>query len=222
MAEINECFPNVRSYIDRHGGGIQYGWINWESLNVFLQAELHAVWVSDVGEYVDITPKTAGEYRILFLPDSERVYEGQLVENRRKPLVYTKWTWWWMWHQYMGHLLRLRHFRDGKVDLDAANAELAETPSLQEEGSTPEIKLGWRLIVLAQGSLLKRENLMNADRGGLQCPEHYLALDGLLIPRQTWSGAGQHRKLNGIAGPQSPTTVVTATAGRSSGMRPSA
>ena len=138
-AKINFCYPNVRSYIALNAGGIQHGWIIWESLDV-LEAEFHAVWVSPVGEFIDITPKADGENEILFLPDSKRVYRNHLIENRKKPLVYTKATWSWMWDAHQIHRIKQRHFRHGEVDAQAASAELDKFLDSQEEGSTPDIK----------------------------------------------------------------------------------
>ncbi|MGD9276490.1 MAG: SEC-C metal-binding domain-containing protein [Candidatus Pacearchaeota archaeon] len=89
-----ECYGNVDNHIRKHGGDIQYGWIIWEHPDVLLDAEFHAVWVDDKGEYIDVTPKVDGEKKILFLPDSKRVFTGEeLIDNIRKPLVdndYTK------------------------------------------------------------------------------------------------------------------------------------
>lgn len=43
--------------------------------------------------------------------------------------------------------------------------------------SLPE---GWRLLVVAKGSLFDRKNLMNADVDGSLCPKHYKELLSLL------------------------------------------
>lgn len=48
--------------------------------------------------------------------------------------------------------------------------------------SVSELTPGWRCIVLASGSLLNRNNLINADRDGVLCPDHFIELDRLLKP----------------------------------------
>lgn len=85
-AVVNECFPNVEAKIARAGGRMLCGWQLWEWPNVLIEAEFHAVWVSPVGELVDITPKPHGETRILFVPDERKHYDGTAVDNVRMPL----------------------------------------------------------------------------------------------------------------------------------------
>lgn len=78
---FSDCFGNVENYIENNGGGVQYGWIIWETPNLFVEGEFHAVWVNNKGEYVDITPKIDGEKEILFLPDSRRKDNGGITPN---------------------------------------------------------------------------------------------------------------------------------------------
>ena len=40
---------------------------------------------------------------------------------------------------------------------------------------------GWRHIVMANGSLLDRQNIMSADRDGLLCPEHFNELHTVVL-----------------------------------------
>jgi len=88
-----ECYGTVENHIKKNGGKIQYGWIIWETPSVFIEAEFHAVWVNDGGEYVDITPKVDREESILFLPDSKKTFTGEeLIDNIRKPLVDNDYT----------------------------------------------------------------------------------------------------------------------------------
>ncbi len=120
-AEINSCFGSVVDHANRHGGSIQYGWIIWEEPSqLVLEAEFHAVWVLPSGDLVDITPKADGELNILFLPDTNLVYTGQLVENRRKLLVISDLTLRWLWLGHKKHLFKERYFRNGQVDMVAA------------------------------------------------------------------------------------------------------
>lgn len=83
----NECYGNVEKQVKKNGGSIEYGWIIWEIPEIYLEAEFHAVWINNAGEYIDITPKKDGEKRILFLKDSKRKFTGELIDNIRKPLV---------------------------------------------------------------------------------------------------------------------------------------
>lgn len=83
-----ECYGNVENHIRENGGRVQHGWIIWETPDVLLDAEFHAVWVNNKGDYVDVTPKADGEESILFLPDSKRTFtKEELIDNIRKPLV---------------------------------------------------------------------------------------------------------------------------------------
>ena len=43
---INECFHNVDTYIEKHGGQRVLGWSIWQRANVLIEAEAHAIWKS--------------------------------------------------------------------------------------------------------------------------------------------------------------------------------
>ncbi len=83
------CFDNVAQHQAQCGGDIQYGWCIWESPAILLQAEFHAIWVSPVGEQIDITPhrQKLRNSQILFLPDQSRCYEGIRINNQRIALL---------------------------------------------------------------------------------------------------------------------------------------
>jgi hypothetical protein len=121
---VNECFNNVKNHIQRCGGSIQYGWIIWEIPNIFLEAEFHAVWVNPSGHYIDITPKLDSEKIILFLPDSMRLYEDKLIDNIRKPLVDNELTRNLIKDGQRNFKLKQKHFKNGKVDVNAILEEL--------------------------------------------------------------------------------------------------
>jgi hypothetical protein len=74
-AKQDECFPNVREAVRAQGGRIVYGWTIWVWPRVYFEAEHHAVWETPGGTLVDVTPKAAGEKRILFQPDPGRTYD---------------------------------------------------------------------------------------------------------------------------------------------------
>lgn len=82
-----DCFINVQRRVAEAGGTIQHGWRIWEWPNTMIEAEFHAVWKSPgAGDLVDVTP-LLDRVRILFLPDSNRVWEGRQVNNVRKAIL---------------------------------------------------------------------------------------------------------------------------------------
>lgn len=85
-AVVSECYSNVEAKVSRDGGRISYGWQIWEWPSVLIEAEFHAVWEAPSGELVDITPKIDGDKKIVFLPDTTRKYEGDQIDNIRKPI----------------------------------------------------------------------------------------------------------------------------------------
>jgi len=84
---INECFPNVDTYVKGHGGQRIFGRCIWQRANVLIEAEAHAVWKSPSGEIIDITPHIHEETSILFLADPEMIYNGNCIPNIRKALT---------------------------------------------------------------------------------------------------------------------------------------
>ena len=85
-ATVNGCFSNVRAKVARDGGRMLCGWQLWEWPRVLVEAEFHAVWLSPGGDMVEITPKPNGESSILFVPDEQREYRGEVVDNVRLAL----------------------------------------------------------------------------------------------------------------------------------------
>jgi hypothetical protein len=84
-----ECIPNIEKVIELFGGDIVYGWNLIESLRgVMIEAEFHAVWVSDEGRLLDVTPKQLSgmDSVTVFLADPELIYEGQQIDNVRVAL----------------------------------------------------------------------------------------------------------------------------------------
>ena len=82
-----ECFKNVEDYIKSNDGEIQYGWIIWETPNVMLEAEFHAVLKLPNGNLLDITPTNDREKEILFVPDNLIKYNGEKIDNIRYPIL---------------------------------------------------------------------------------------------------------------------------------------
>ena len=86
----NECFPIVEQKIATAGGQRVFGWAIWEWPKVFIEAEFHAVWKQPDGSVLDIAPKALPIPRVLFVPDSQRVYRGRQIDNIRQPLCNDK------------------------------------------------------------------------------------------------------------------------------------
>ena len=63
------CNDGVMDKIKADGGAIMFGWTIWEYPRLYLTAEFHAIWVDPDGTFIDITPKPAGETRIVFAAD---------------------------------------------------------------------------------------------------------------------------------------------------------
>src|SRR5690606_6874763 len=59
------------------GGTIHYGWAVWEHSH-FIEAEHHAVWEDSEGNLLDVTPQKIQIDTILFIPDNENVFDGQM------------------------------------------------------------------------------------------------------------------------------------------------
>lgn len=81
-ALINECFPNVEKKVSMDGGSIVYGWQIWKT-PLICEAEFHAVWKSNNGDFVDITPKNVLVESILFIQDDNVNYNGVQIDNIR-------------------------------------------------------------------------------------------------------------------------------------------
>lgn len=87
FASVNECFPNVEKKISLDGGEVIYGWQIWIDPKVFIEAEFHGIWKSNIGSIIDITPKMKPIKKILFLPDRFKKYEGFQVQNIRLKII---------------------------------------------------------------------------------------------------------------------------------------
>lgn len=85
--KLSDCFADVERKIRRDGGSVQHGWTVWESQGTLIEGEFHAVWRSPDGSLLDVTPKADGERRILFIPDADRVFQNENVDNIRLALT---------------------------------------------------------------------------------------------------------------------------------------
>lgn len=83
----HECFENVKAKVSRNGGSLQHGWAIWEWVDVLLEAEFHAVWVSPDGDMVCVSPHNTPDTTLLFLPDDTRSFNGlDRLDNLKLPL----------------------------------------------------------------------------------------------------------------------------------------
>ena len=80
------CFDIVDVCIAVSGGRKIIGWAIWEWPSIFIEAELHCVWLSPDGEFFDPTPRAEDHQQILFLPDPYQPEPDEPVDNRRKSL----------------------------------------------------------------------------------------------------------------------------------------
>ena len=110
----DHCFYDVQRKVRVEGGRVQYGWTIWEKPGVLLEAEFHAIWVSPNNELIDVTPKVDGEQQILFLPDTDRVWEGEMVDNVRFLLLDNDYTRQLIRYSEARFRLRKKHWRDGE------------------------------------------------------------------------------------------------------------
>ncbi|QUM82004.1 hypothetical protein HWV01_17820 [Moritella sp. 5] len=85
----NECFQLVQDKIDEFGGTLVTGWVIWEKVGVFIEAEFHAIWLDPDGKYIDLNARDmfSNLKEILFIPDNETKYENRQINNIRKPLI---------------------------------------------------------------------------------------------------------------------------------------
>lgn len=85
-ATDNECFEASRNHQREFGGKVVTGWQFWEWPGLMLEAENHGVWLSDVGQYLDVSTKPDGETRILFAADPTRVGDDTRTDNVRRAI----------------------------------------------------------------------------------------------------------------------------------------
>ena len=85
-AVVGDCFPLVDRVVQERGGTAYYGWRIWVWPHVMIEAEFHSVWRDPDGVLHDYSPAPFDTDRILFLPDANREYHGEQVNNVRRNL----------------------------------------------------------------------------------------------------------------------------------------
>lgn len=117
------CLTDVPLFAEKNGGSIQFGWIIWECARLALEAEFHACWVNPENQLLDIVPKPDNEKSILFLPDSQRVYEHKPVPNKQRVLIDNDYTKRWLLTARKKNEIMAKHFKNDEVDAVAAATE---------------------------------------------------------------------------------------------------
>ena len=87
QSRINDCFNNVKYYVEKVGGKQISGWAIWQRANILLHAEAHSIWESPKGEMIDITPHQGNDEKIFFLIDTSIQYQGNPIPSIYKPLT---------------------------------------------------------------------------------------------------------------------------------------
>ena len=91
-SEVDNCFFNVRNYVNSNGGEIIFGWALWKLELFFVEAEHHAVFRSiDSSELQDITPSSdSGVNYRSFIIDQNSKYDfdddKKRLNNIRVPI----------------------------------------------------------------------------------------------------------------------------------------
>ncbi len=81
-ARKDSCFYNVPRVIAREGGKKHYGWAILDGPFI-CEGERHAVWETESGELIDVTPREIPITEIMFVSDQDFEYRGKLVDNIR-------------------------------------------------------------------------------------------------------------------------------------------
>lgn len=78
-----DCHNNVSRKIATEGGSQLFGWVFWEAPEMWIEAEFHSIFVSPLGEQIDLTPDKEGMTRRLFLPDPTKEWSPELDHPKR-------------------------------------------------------------------------------------------------------------------------------------------
>lgn len=70
-----KCWYNALQHATENGGRPIFGWAIWKYGDEHFFAQHHAVWRSNQGDYVDVTPNGGVATRILFVPDGRAPFD---------------------------------------------------------------------------------------------------------------------------------------------------
>jgi hypothetical protein len=82
-AQPSACFDNVARKVERAGGDIAYGWAIWHVPGLYYEAEHHGVWRNRQRALLDVSPQLDQVPKILFLSDSDAVYDPAAFRPNR-------------------------------------------------------------------------------------------------------------------------------------------
>lgn len=85
---IGQCWYNCIEHSLNNGGQIVYGWLFWEVNHSYYVAQHHAVWRSENGNLIDLTPNATGTKKVLFMPDDRAPFD---LDNLRAAMS-LEWT----------------------------------------------------------------------------------------------------------------------------------
>lgn len=69
------CWYNALEHATENGGKPVFGWAIWKYDDEHFFAQHHAVWRSNQGDYVDVTPNGGVANRVLFVPDGRAPFD---------------------------------------------------------------------------------------------------------------------------------------------------
>jgi hypothetical protein len=72
---IGQCWYNCIEHSLSNDGQIVYGWLFWEINHDYYVAQHHAVWRSENGTLMDLTPNAIGAKKVLFMPDDRAPFD---------------------------------------------------------------------------------------------------------------------------------------------------
>lgn len=81
-AMVNECIAIVDKMVRNFGGSRVLGWQVWKGAYL-IEAEFHAVWKTSDGLLKDVSRKSNNVMKILFVEDTDLVYDGTQFNNIR-------------------------------------------------------------------------------------------------------------------------------------------
>ncbi len=85
-SDVGMCYLNAEATAKRLGATVVNGWLIWEQPGVYLTAERHGV-VELNNKFLDVTPQSQGEKKVLFLPDRLAGSTPTPQANKYEPLV---------------------------------------------------------------------------------------------------------------------------------------
>ncbi len=87
----NDCYNNVKLKVKKCGGKKQLGWriqvVPDPYPKFMIEAVHHAIWISDSGQKVDITPQPASANRIVFISDDTTEFGKYRIGEKYHALI---------------------------------------------------------------------------------------------------------------------------------------